>query len=193
MVNPLIDEIFYLLLRQSTWKVHTLASALGETNYLKQLDEDPQKNLFKRNFLIMNGLYQLQAQLAPTQRLEIASLHIELIDTCPTDRPEKDDPLRAYYLDWQNYDTSRDAIDALLDQFWQRFSTHNRFCLTQVSAEQLYPIIQHWQLPADYSYRELQKRWRQLALKYHPDRQGSATKFKKIRQEYEQLKANCSH
>ncbi|MEI8644050.1 DNA-J related domain-containing protein [Pseudoalteromonas sp. Hal040] len=123
MVNPLIDEIFYLLLEQPTWKVHTLASALSESGKIEPLDADPQKDLFKRNFLVMNGLYQLQTQLAPEQQLQIASLHIELVSKQTGNALESHDPLRDYYLDWQNFDTSSEEIDALLTDFWQRFSS----------------------------------------------------------------------
>ena len=80
MVNPLIDEIFYLLLEQPIWKV-CATSALSESGKIEQLDNDPQKDLFKRNFLVMNGLYQLQAQLAPEQQLQIASLLNLLVQT----------------------------------------------------------------------------------------------------------------
>lgn len=193
MVNPLIDEIFYLLLEQPIWKVHTLASALSESGKIEQLDNDPQKDLFKRNFLVMNGLYQLQAQLAPEQHLQIASLHIELVSKQTGNALESHDPLRDYYLDWQNFDTTSDEIDALLTDFWQRFSSFSpKKGIHSLPQQQLLELQQAWQLPTDFSEKQLQKRWRQLALKHHPDRQGCAIEFKKIQLEYEQLKASCS-
>ena len=72
---------------------------------------------------ICDGLYQLQAQLAPEQHLQIASLHIELVSKQTGNALESHDPLRDYYLDWQNFDTTSDEIDALLTDFWQRFSS----------------------------------------------------------------------
>ncbi len=193
MVNPLIDEIFYLLLEQPVWKVHTLTSALSESGKIEQLDNDPQKVLFKRNFLVMNALYQLQTQLAPEQQLQIASLHIELVNEQISNALENHDPLRDYYLDWQNYDTTSDEIDAMLTDFWQRFSSYSpKRVILSLSQQQLLELQQAWQLPTDFSEKQLQKRWRQLALKHHPDRQGCAIEFKKIQLEYEQLKASCS-
>ena len=193
MVNPLIDEIFYLLLEQPVWKVHTLTSALSESGKIEQLDNDPQKDLFKRNFLVMNALYQLQTQLAPEQQLQIASLHIELVNEQISNALENHDPLRDYYLDWQNYDTTSDEIDAMLTDFWQRFSSYSpKRVILSLSQQQLLELQQAWQLPTDFSEKQLQKRWRQLALKHHPDRQGCAIEFKKIHLEYEQLKASCS-
>lgn len=193
MVNPLIDEIFYLLLEQPVWKVHTLTSALSESGKIEQLDNDTQKDLFKRNFLVMNALYQLQTQLAPEQQLQIASLHIELVNEQISNALENHDPLRDYYLDWQNYDTTSDEIDAMLTDFWQRFSSYSpKRVILSLSQQQLLELQQAWQLPTDFSEKQLQKRWRQLALKHHPDRQGCAIEFKKIQLEYEQLKASCS-
>ena len=193
MGNPLIDEIFYLLLEQPVWKVHTLTSALSESGKIEQLDNDPQKDLFKRNFLVMNALYQLQTQLAPEQQLQIASLHIELVNEQISNALENHDPLRDYYLDWQNYDTTSDEIDAMLTDFWQRFSSYSpKRVILSLSQQQLLELQQAWQLPTDFSEKQLQKRWRQLALKHHPDRQGCAIEFKKIQHEYEQLKASCS-
>ncbi|QLE08020.1 molecular chaperone DnaJ [Pseudoalteromonas shioyasakiensis] len=193
MVNPLIDEIFYLLLEQPVWKVHTLTSALSESGKIEQLDNDPQKDLFKRNFLVMNALYQLQTQLAPEQQLQIASLHIELVNEQISNALENHDPLRDYYLDWQNYDTTSDEIDAMLTDFWQRFSSYSpKRVILSLSQQQLLELQQAWQLPTDFSEKQLQKRWRLLALKHHPDRQGCAIEFKKIQLEYEQLKASCS-
>ena len=58
MLNPLIDEIFERLLTKQVWKVHTLALELSEGGIIMTLDEDPYRDLFKRNFLIMNAPFQ---------------------------------------------------------------------------------------------------------------------------------------
>ena len=192
MVNPLIDEIFCLLIRQPIWKVHTLASALSETNHIKALDDDPQKDLFKRNFLVMNALYQLQLQLVPDYHLRIASLHIELVNTPSHTALLQAEPLRDYYLDWHNYDTSNDEIEALLDNFWQRFAQQPCVNTAKLTPLQHQEIRERWNLNTEYSLKDVQKRWRQLALKHHPDKQGSAAVFKQIQDEYEQLKLYCS-
>lgn len=193
MVNPLIDEIFCLLIRQPIWKVHTLASALSETNHIKALDDDPQKDLFKRNFLVMNALYQLQLQLVPDYHLHIASLHIELVNTPSHTALLQAEPLRDYYLDWHNYDTSNDEIAALLDNFWQHFGQQTSVNTTKkLTPLQHQEIRERWNLNTEYSLKDVQKRWRQLALKHHPDKQGSAVVFKQIQGEYEQLKLYCS-
>lgn len=189
MVNPLIDEIFDLLLQQQKWKVHTLADSLRNYSDFNNLDADPQKNIFKRNFLLMNALFQLQQQVLPTKQLLISSLHIELLHQHSNSSVSPHQPLRDYYLDWQNYDTEREEIDTLLQRFWQQFSRYAKTSRVLESG-QLKELTTAWQLPQDYSIKELQKRWRQQALLHHPDKQGCTSKFKTLQQQYEQLKAH---
>ncbi len=65
MENPLLWPILEVLRKKpSDWKVHTLAAHLNELGFMPILDASPDKDLFKRNFLIMNALYQLQETLA---------------------------------------------------------------------------------------------------------------------------------
>ena len=191
MLNPLIDEIFERLLTKQAWKVHTLALELSKNGIITVLDNNPYRDLFKRNFLIMNALFQLQQQLAPAQTLSIASLHIKLEDTLIDNTVTPIDPLRDYYLDWQNYDASTAEVDALLNQFWQNFAA-TRSVKSHISISQRNAILTQWQLDEQASLKMIQKRWRQLAFQYHPDKPtGSESTFKKVRQEYEQLKLSC--
>ncbi|MFU2510382.1 MULTISPECIES: DNA-J related domain-containing protein [Pseudoalteromonas] len=192
MLNPLIDEIFELILTQETWMVHTLALKLQQQGSISTLDVQPERDLFKRNFLIMNALYQLQQQLQPAQHLAIASLQITLTDTAPHNSVQQLDPLRDYYLDWQNYETTSDEIEELLNDFWQRFASHKK--PQQALDRKAYDMLLHrWQLAKQCSLKDIQKRWRQLAMQYHPDKEtGDTEKFKELKNEYEQLKASCS-
>lgn len=192
MLNPLIDEIFELILTQETWMVHTLALKLQQQGSISTLDVQPERDLFKRNFLIMNALYQLQQQLQPAQHLAIASLQITLTDTAPHNSVQQLDPLRDYYLDWQNYETTSDEIEELLNDFWQRFASHKK--PQQALDRKAYDTLLHrWQLAKQCSLKDIQKRWRQLAMQYHPDKEtGDTEKFKELKNEYEQLKASCS-
>ena len=193
MLNPLIDEIFERLLTKQVWKVHTLASELSQSGIITALDNDPSRDLFKRNFLIMNALFQLQQQLAPAQTLSIASLHIKLEDISTEGSVTQIDPLRDYYLDWQNYDTSADEVNALLNQFWQDFVA-TKPVKPKISISQRNVILAQWQLDEQASLKMIQKRWRQLAFQYHPDKSSEDEEvFKRIREEYEQLKASYSN
>jgi hypothetical protein len=192
MLNPLIDEIFELLINNKVWMVHTLASELKERGLLDTLAADPGRDLFKRNFLIMNALYQLQQQVMPKQQLLIKSLHIELVSDPRQNQLHPNDPLRDYYLNWQNFETSTAEINALLDSFWQRFSKTKQH-EAPLSAQQHQQLIARWQLVQPITLKTLQKRWRQLAVQHHPDKQGGDNEvFKQLKMEYEQLKASCS-
>ncbi|WP_445947011.1 DNA-J related domain-containing protein, partial [Shewanella sp.] len=64
--NPLIWPLLSLLQASNqSWKVHHLATALQEKGLMHDLDPSPEKDLFKRNFLLMNALYELQEILLP--------------------------------------------------------------------------------------------------------------------------------
>ena len=63
MLRPLLDEIFSVLSNGAHFKVHTLAAHLQAVELLQQLDTDPNQDLFKRNFVLMNSLYTLQTEL----------------------------------------------------------------------------------------------------------------------------------
>ena len=188
MFNPLVDAIFLQLTTQSIFKVHTLAANLKDLNLLPSLDNDPSKDLFKRNFLIMNALYQLQSELLHQEIfLQVKSMEIKFIPytefaLCDTD------PLQKYYLDWQNYDTSKEEVDALLDDFWQQFANQTAPITIDKTAHQV--LCKHWNISQDYTESELRKRWRQLAFESHPDQsQGNGERFKQLQNEYERLKS----
>ena len=186
MLNPLIDEIFDLILTKEIWRVHTLSSELQNRDAIKKLDENPERDLFKRNFLIMNALYQLQIQLHP-QQLLVSGLHIELLEVSDEHTIIKKNNLSDYYLNWENYDTTESEIDELLTTFWQQFKPVNT--TPGISAEDYKEMTEEWALPNDFTIKHLQKRWRQLAIKNHPDKPGgNEVSFKKIKLQYEQLK-----
>jgi hypothetical protein len=193
MINPLIEAIFEIIVTKQVWRVHTLASELAKQEKIPVLDQQSEKNLFKRNFLIMNALYQLQSELKPDY-LHVAPMHIELYSKESLSGNIKqslslNDALREYYLAWENYDTSTDEINELLTNFWRRITKRP----PALDTKQLKEIRESWYLNSTFSYKELQKRWRELAIKAHPDKSGGSTeKFKQLKIEYEQLKLNCS-
>ncbi|MCE2596262.1 DnaJ domain-containing protein [Motilimonas cestriensis] len=189
MENPFIDPIFELLLdAQQPLKVHDISHALKPLQQT-ELDQDPNRHLFKLNFLIMNALYQLQDELINEYHLQISSLHIEL-----QVKPESDiqlvntnitNNLKAYYLDWQNYQTSAEEIAQLLAQFWQQFQRQHKqpTSLTKLQALEIF------QLNKDATFAEIKQRWRKLALIYHPDRGShSPEKFKQYLAAWQALK-----
>ncbi|WP_372762607.1 DNA-J related domain-containing protein [Pseudoalteromonas sp.] len=192
MLNPLIDEIFELILLKKAWMVHTLAAELMRRGHISSLDPIPERDLFKRNFLIMNALYQLQQQLHTAQQLVLGGAHIELISVTTDAMLAKHDPLRDYYLQWQNFETSSAEIAALLTDFWRRFNQQTNVD-NAVTIDTRTQLLAQWQLPQHSTLKAVQKRWRQLALQHHPDKaNGAAHTFRQLKTQYEQLKASYS-
>ncbi|WP_064603570.1 DNA-J related domain-containing protein [Photobacterium sp. J15] len=188
--NPLIWPIISILKEKpSGWMIHTLSEALKQKDLLTTLDEDPEKDLFKRNFLLMNALYQLQEMLLPDQWLQAQAMDICLSDNLSGDHNQIDidDPLRSYYLDWQNYNTDTDVIKSLLSSFWKRYQSYiGTGTIQSVTAQpEDYALLE---LSTDASPAQVRRQWRKLALRWHPDRpNGDAEQFRKICEAWQRL------
>lgn len=187
MLRPILDEIFSVLSNGEHYKVHTLAAHLQTVELLEQLDDDPNQDLFKRNFVLMNSLYSLQSELIEDD----IYLHVDSMDIYLADKgqaPELNTPLRSYYLDWQNYHTDNEEIEALLDSFWQRFASSQAISRKVLDDAAFTSLCQQWQLSQPLEEKTLRRRWRQLALKYHPDKgSDDDLMFKQLQDEYQQL------
>lgn len=180
MENPLLWPILDILRKQpSNWKVHTLAHELSQKGYIQQLDESPDKDLFKRNFLLMNALYQLQETLYPDSWLQVEAMNIVLMSSIEASRHSVDtnDPLREYYLDWKNYEADEGEVRRLLNDFWSRYQ---RYIGGNVSDDLDRSKALHlFELDADATRTEIRRQWRKLALRWHPDREnGNADRFR---------------
>jgi len=180
--NPLIWPLLSLLKEQhKCWKVHHLLVALQNTHLVDSLDNDPEKDLFKRNFLIMNALYQLQNMLLPQQWLQVRSMEIVLLASIPNamaDEFNHDAPLREYYLDWDNYDTSGHVIKEMLESFWGKY---HGYITGEDDSYDRERALKIFELSASASKRDIRKRWCKLALRWHPDRhEGDATQFRQM-------------
>ncbi|EKL9829701.1 DnaJ domain-containing protein [Vibrio alginolyticus] len=178
--NPLLWPMLEILRKQpSNWKVHTLASSLGEQGYISKLDDSPDKDLFKRNFLIMNALYQLQDTLSPDSWLQVEAMDIQLMSSMEALRHKIDihDPLREYYLDWRNYEADEDEVRRLLNEFW---TTYQKFIGgSSVASVDKTKALSLFELNTDATPAEIRKQWRKLALRWHPDREnGDAERFR---------------
>lgn len=180
MENPLLWPVLEVLRNQpSGWKVHTLASQLTELGFMPVLDPSPEKDLFKRNFLIMNALYQLQETLYPDNWLQVEAMNIVLLTTHQSSgfHVDMEDPLRDYYLHWHNYEAEEGEVKRLLNEFWTRYrkfvgSTNGKE-MDRARALSLFELAE------DASQVTIRKTWRKLALKWHPDRDsGNSDKFR---------------
>lgn len=188
--NPLIWPLLSLLKRSNhSWKVHHLAAALQEQGLLKDLDEQPQKALFKQNFLLMNALFELQAMLLPGCWLQVKAMEIQIFRIIPTNletQLSQDDALRDYYLDWQHYDTCPDIIQEMLESFWNRYEAYIGASPNAMPKRQALKVFE---LEQDATDKEIRKQWRRLALQWHPDRDGGdANQFKRICEAWQTLR-----
>jgi len=138
-------------------------------------------SLFQTHFLLFHSLYLLRDELASNGRehLDIQPLCIQLIPTSSKHSNQSQsntaldahDPLRDYYLDLNHFDNTQNAdVDALLNQFWQRFVS-NDDRLTALAVLEL-------QDPVDWPTIKTQHR--RLAMQHHPDRGGDAERLQAI-------------
>ena len=183
--NPLIAPLLVLLQQAAgSYKVHELMAALRQQGAIPRLADDEQLQLFRVNFLIMNALYQLQAELwQEGWWLVISTLDIRLEPLAKT--PEAShafaigENMRSYYLDWQVFwQTDRAEVEALLNRFWRAYDGEG------LKAE----ALALFELNEGTSQEAIRRRWRELALQHHPDRGGNAETFIRIRWAWEVLR-----
>lgn len=183
--NPLLAPLLTLLWQASgSYKVHELLAELRRQEVIPPLPGDEQLQLFRLNFLIMNALYQLQAELhGEGWWLVISTLDIRLEPLITREGGSalaQGEALRSYYLDWQVFwQTDREEVKALLGSFWQACERdeHRAEALTLFA------------LPTGAQPDVIRRRWRELALQHHPDRGGDADTFIRLRWAWEHLKS----
>lgn len=183
--NPLLAPLLTLLRQASgSYKVHELLAELRRQEVIPPLPGDEQLQLFRLNFLIMNALYQLQAELhGEGWWLVISTLDIRLEPLATREGESalaRGEALRSYYLDWQVFwQTDREEVEALLGSFWRACERdeHRAEALTLFA------------LPTGAGPDAIRRRWRELALQHHPDRGGDADTFIHLRWAWEHLKS----
>ncbi|OMH39804.1 DNA-J related domain-containing protein [Motiliproteus sp. MSK22-1] len=151
-----------------------------------QMSNDLQ--LFRKHFLTMNALYQLQELFwEEGLRLQISALDIYLepiADKSANSLPgtSSEQPLRDYYLDWSQFEKNGESeVKSLLDSFWKRYFSEDR----------RYAALTVLELSPKSGWQEIRRAYRHLAGKHHPDRGGDPERFKEIREAYELLA--CCH
>ena len=183
--NPLLAPLLALLRQaRGSYKVHELLAELRRQEVIPPLPGDEQLQLFRLNFLIMNALYQLQAELhGEGWWLVISTLDIRLEPLATREGGRalvRGEALRSYYLDWQVFwQTDREEVEALLGSFWRTCERdeHRAEALTLFA------------LPTGAQPDAIRRRWRELALQHHPDRGGDADTFIRLRWAWEHLKS----
>lgn len=175
--NPLLLPLLTRLqAAEGPCKLHELMTQLQAEGVLPPGQAGDDLGLFRTNFLLMNGLYQLQGWLGRQgDWLAVTPLALRIVPgQVQPGSLLAPDPLRDYYLDWQNlWQTEAAEVEALLAGFWQAFCK-------QVEPAARLAALAVLDLPETASQADIRRRWKALALAHHPDRGGEVGCFQAI-------------
>ncbi len=202
--NPLCLAVLGILKKaEQSLSLYELMKLLEGDGYVLALEstiESSELCLFRKNFVVMNALYQIQKDVMDSgYSLYISSLKIELsveqavdMESVVTLLSCQDSDILAgialsqYYLDWDNYhSTDEQAVETLLKCFWSRYAEHNQY---QQANDKRLDSLQVFGLESNASWKHIEQAYRQLISVYHPDKGGDSTQFIKIREAYLILK-----
>ena len=152
--------------------------------------------MFRKNFVLMNALYQIQRDIHSSgYYLYISSLKIQLLPISQsddnslqgisTDTLKTDKALSQFYLDWSNYDVDQSEVDDLLKGFWTRYIELNQ---ASDFTDKRLAALQLLELESSSSWENIQQAYRRMVTKYHPDKGGESSRFIDIREAYLVLK-----
>lgn len=131
--------------------------------------------LFQVHFLLFHALYRLSDRLAECgQQLRIHALGI-VLEARRESGPGlcEPDPLRSYYLDWQQWATThREDVERLLSQF--------RGMPAAISDQTRGQALALFELPDPTCPRAIKRRYRELVSRHHPDRGGDTATLQEI-------------
>lgn len=135
-------------------------------------------SLFQTHFLLFHCLYRLRDHLLEQGewvRIHCLDIGIERasggLGAGAAGLPAHRDPLRAYYLDLtqlERMDTA--AVEALLGEFWLRLGRDQR-------REQALAVLD---LADPVDADTVQRQYRRMAQRHHPDRGGDTTTLQQI-------------
>ncbi|VAW64892.1 hypothetical protein MNBD_GAMMA09-791 [hydrothermal vent metagenome] len=202
--NPLCLKILKIL--------KTTDDALGLYELIKLLEADggfevaiksaaPETDdynliMFRKNFIVMNALYQIQRDFSVSgYSLFISALSISIL----TDHADNEaglikadenqagiSGLSDYYLDWNNYHSaSPDKVAALLNGFWTRYTEYTN---KADSNDQRCDALLQLGLKSGANWEEIQSAYRQMIAINHPDKGGDSKRFIEIREAFLILK-----
>jgi len=162
--------------------------------------DDYNVKMYRKNFIVMNGLYQLRNELSGSgYYLFISSLKIAIlpenvaksheVTINPGDVPENVayvQSLADYYLDWHNFNSvDKNDVDRLLIGFWTQFAEHND---GQRVKDKQSLALKTLGLEGNASWADIQLAYRCMVTKSHPDKGGESHQFIEIREAYQTLK-----
>lgn len=150
--------------------------------------------LFQTHFILFNALYQLKDKWQQDQKanLDILVTHIRYL---PYQKEQaalcREDKLRAYYLDWQNFtDTTKNDVELLIKSFWDFMSGDIE--KQPQEPETIKNALECLLLNDNADFSQVKRQYRKLLHQYHPDKGGETLKAQKIEQAYSVLKIHFS-
>ncbi|MDH5426530.1 MAG: DnaJ domain-containing protein [Gammaproteobacteria bacterium] len=186
MIESLLKEIEKVLKRHPEGlSEYELISVLkkNKKNKLVKADLQDAYQLFNVHFIVFHCLYLLRDRWLSDEEanLQISTLKIIRHDyhKSQQDGLETIDELRSYYLDLGNLEkTDAAAAEDLINSFWVKYAA---------SADR-FEALAVLELGDDVDYEQVKARYRQLAMKNHPDRGGSDKRLADINKAMETLK-----
>lgn len=175
---------------------YTLISKLQKPPF-ELLDEQALRDnllLFQCHFVLFNLLYTLQVQWAQEGKgwLDILATNIVLLPTQElSNRLTLPDPLRVYYLDWNNLDaTQREDVDELIEGFWVKMGRAATPVVTSGEMAQARALLEISE-EAVLDKTLVKKHYRRLQHLHHPDKGGDNTLSRQLIWAYEVLISHC--
>lgn len=183
------------LINQQEQKIYTLVDAVSKEGVYGWSD-DALLAMYQKLFITQAAVCELyfHYDTAGGQTLWITPVSVLLCTNISSasndDKKKKKAPLAAangerylpnfeFYMTYDNFfSATSHNVQKLLDQFWTRYETITSYdtALSLIG------------LKAPVEWYQVQRRYRELAAKYHPDKGGDANKFIEIRRAYESLK-----
>jgi hypothetical protein len=189
--NPFLPAIEKLLDEGEALSEYSLIQRLKEHGLVAPDYSFSPLSLFRVHFCVFNALYQIEARLMDRgQVLVISPLNIHVRPLAGAGRGAalaqlEDQPLRAFYLDWDQYHrATEDSVEDLLRDFWRSYAL-----MGQVGQEKRQQALDELGLEDPVTPAEIKQRYRRLAMKHHPDRGGSAGRLRAINEALAVLEA----
>lgn len=160
---------------------YELMTRLTEKGFFPTANQNASLELFQKHFLIFHVLYLINDKLVSNQLggIKISPLNIKKLEnTNIANEIDQYDPLRDYYLDLNNLEsTNEEQVNELLNAFWA--------CYLRNDKRQVALAILDLKEPTNNS--EIKSRYRRLAKAHHPDKGGQTSKAQEINEAYKFL------
>ena len=186
--NPLKSEIFTILesFPFGLSEYDLIQELKGSTDLIAENYTETPLTLFQTHFIVFNGLYQLQLDLANNgdKYIEINPLRIRLLSMsahCGGKAviESSDEKLRSYYLDMRHLSrTNEEDVNDMLNRFWKHY----------YSAKDRLAALDVLNLSEPVNYDTIKKRYRELVKEFHPDRGGEKAHLQEINEAMDVLK-----